>query len=288
MTDAALQSHLQPWLAARPARRACAPFLRRHDADAVQALAALELEVLGVLSDVREPSVAEAKLRWWADEMAAVSAGTARHPLTLALARTAAVARIDAAQWRQPAERALDALAATTAADDAAQWQQALAVCAPWATLEAACWHADRVDTDAAAQAAALAWLIDDLLRLPGLGERPRLPLPMQRLARHGLARDDLAADTNACRAAVREQCAVLAGRATAILDAGVAAALPLLRGFDLRLDAQALRRAARSADPLPALARRRGWPGPAAVLAAWRAARASGARAVDPVPRGH
>jgi len=279
MSDAALQSHLQPWLAARPARLASVPFLRPHDADAARALAALEQAVLGVLAGVREPSVAEAKLRWWADEMAAVPAGSARHPLTQALASHAAVGRVDAALWGRPAAAALAAITVATPVDEAAQWALALAVCAPWAALEAAWWQGPGADSGAAAQAAALAWLVDDLLRLPDLGERPRLPLPMQRLARHGLARDDLAADTPARRAAVREQCTALAARAAAIRHVS----LPLLRGFDLRLDARALRQAARRADPLPALARRRGRPGPAAVLAAWRAARAAGVRAVDP-----
>ena len=281
MSDAALQSYVQHWLAARPARLACAPFLGSHVAGTAHALAALEHEVLDVLASVREPQVADAKLRWWADEMAAVPAGTARHPLTQALAGDAAAVRIAAAQWRRPAECALAAAAATTPADDAAQWEQALAVCAPWAALEAAWWHGPGADSAVAAQAAALAWRVDDLLRLPEQRERPRLPLSMQCLARHGLARDGLATDTTARRNAVREQCAALAERAMALLHAKPA--LAPLRGFDLRLDAGSLRQAARSTDPLPALVRRRGRPGPAAVLAAWRAARAAGIRAVDP-----
>jgi len=278
MSDAALQSYIDHWIGERPARLACLPFLAPHDADAGRALATLEHEVLGVLASVREPQVAEAKLSWWADEMAAVPAGKARHPLTQALASHAAVGRVDAALWRRPAASALAAVTAATPVDDAAQWALALAVCAPWAVLEVAWWLGPDADSGVAAQVAALAWLVDDLLRLPDLGERSRLPLPMQRLARHGLARDDLAADTPARRAAVREQCAALAARAAAIRHQ--TAALPLLRGFDLRLDARALWQAARSANPLPALARRRGRPGPAALFAAWRAARASHAGA--------
>ena len=279
MSDAALQSYIDHWIGERPARLACLPFLAPQDADAGRALAALEHEVLGVLASVREPPVAEAKLRWWADEMAAVAAGTARHPLTQVLARHAAAGRVEVALWKRPGEAALAAAAAVTPVDDAAQWAQALAVCAPWATLEAAWWRGSGANSDEATQAAALAWLVGDLLRLPQRRQQQRLPLPMQRLARHALARDDLAADTPARRAAVREQCAVLAAHAAGIRWAN--AALPLLRGFDLRLDARALRRAARHADPLPALARRRaGRPGPAALLAAWQAARASRAGA--------
>lgn len=278
MSDAAVQSYIDHWIGERPARLACLPFLAPHDADAGRVLAALEHEVLGVLASVREPQVAQAKLSWWADEMAAVAAGRTRHPLTQALASHAAVGRVDAALWGRPAAAAQTAVTAATPVDDAAQWALALAVCAPWAALEAAWWLGPDADSGVAARAAALAWLVDDLLRLPDLGERSRLPLPMQRLARHGLARDDLAADTPAQRAAVSEQCAVLAARAAAIRHEG--ATLPLLRGFDLCLDARALRQAARGADPLRALARRRGRPGPAALLAAWRAARASHAGA--------
>ncbi len=278
MSDAPLHSHLQPWLAARPARLACTPFLPAEDADAACALAALEQAVLGVLAGVREPSVAEAKLRWWVDEMAAVPAGTARHPLTQVLARHAAVGRVEASLWERPAAAALAVVAAATPADDAAQWALALAVCAPWAALEAAWWQGPGADSGTTAQASALAWLVDDLLRLPDLGECPRLPLPMQRLARHAFTRDDLAADTPARRAAVREQCAALGVRAAAIRRTNTA--LPLLRGFDLRLDARALRQVARRADPLPDLARRRSQPGPFALLAAWQAARASRAGA--------
>ena len=283
MSDAPLHGQLQPWLAARPARLACTAFLPAQDADAARALAALEQAVLGVLADVREPPVAAAKLRWWVDEMAAVGAGTARHPLTQVLARHAAARQVEAALWRRPGEAALAAVAAATPVDDAAQWTQALAVCAPWAALEAACWRGPGTDSDQAAQAAALAWLVGDLLRLPQRRLEQRLPLPMQRLARHALARDDLAADTPARRAAVREQCAALGVRATAIRRAN--APLPLLRGFDLRLDARALRSAARHAEPLPALARRRSQPGPFALLAAWQAARASRAGAGRTAP---
>ena len=278
MSDAPLHSHLQPWLAARPARLACMPFLRPEDADAACALAALEQAVLGVLADVREPQVADAKLRWWVEEMAAVPAGTARHPLTQVLARHAAAGRMETALWKHPGEAALAVVAAATPVDDAAQWAQALAVCAPWAALEAAWWRSPGVDSDEAAQAAALAWLVGDLLRLPQRCREQRLPLPMQRLARHALARDDLAADTPARRAAVREQCAALAAHAAGIRREN--AALPLLRGFDLRLDARALRQVAHHADPLPALAHRHGDPGPFALLAAWQAARASRAGA--------
>ncbi len=283
MSDAPLHSHLEPWLAARPARLACMPFLRPEEADAACALAALEQAVLGVLADVREPQVAAAKLRWWVDEMAAVPAGTARHPLTQVLARHAAAGRVDTALWRRPGEAALAAVAAATPVDDAAQWAQAVAVCAPWAALEAAWSCGPGTDSDQAVQAAALAWLVGDLLRLPQRSQEQRLPLPMRRLARHALARDDLAADTPARRAAVREQCAALAVRAAGIRRAG--ALLPLLRGFDLRLDARALRRVARHADPLPALARRRRDPGPFALLAAWQAARASRAGAGRAAP---
>ena len=278
MSEASLRSHLQPWLAERPARLSCMPFLRPEDADAACALAALEQAVLGVLADVREPLVAAAKLRWWVDEMAAVPAGAARHPLTQALARHAAARRMETALWKQPGEAALAAAASVTPVDDAAQWALALAVCAPWAALEAAWWRGPGVDSDEAAQAAALAWLIGDLLRLPQRYQGLRLPLPMQRLARHALARDDLAADSPARRAVVREQCAALAAHAAGLRRAN--AALPLWRGFDLRLDARALRRVARHADPLRALARRRGDPGPFALLAAWQAARASPGRA--------
>ncbi len=278
MSDAPLHSHLQLWHAARPARLACTPFLPAEDADAACALAALEQAVLAVLADVREPTVAAAKLRWWVDEMVAVPAGTARHPLTQVLARHAAAGRVESALWKRPGEAALAVIAAATPADDAAQWAQALAVCAPWAALEAACWWGPDSDSDQAAQAAALAWLVGDLLRLPQRRLEQRLPLPMQRLARHALARDDLAADTPARRAAVREQCTALGVRAAAIRRANTA--LPLLRGFDLRLDARALRQVARRADPLPDLARCRSQPGPFALLAAWQAARASRAGA--------
>lgn len=54
--------------------------------EALGAAFAVYLEIREVLVECRDPGVAEVKLRWWEQEVEALYAGKARHPLTQALA----------------------------------------------------------------------------------------------------------------------------------------------------------------------------------------------------------
>jgi 15-cis-phytoene synthase len=54
--------------------------------DDLAAVTAWHHQVRGILSEVSDPSVARAKLRWWRDELPRTQAGEPRHPLSQALA----------------------------------------------------------------------------------------------------------------------------------------------------------------------------------------------------------
>ena len=61
-------------------------FLPRDRRRAITALYAFCREVDDVVDEVREPSVARAKLAWWREEVAKIYHGTPQHPVTRALA----------------------------------------------------------------------------------------------------------------------------------------------------------------------------------------------------------
>ncbi|HLW74324.1 MAG TPA: squalene/phytoene synthase family protein [Gammaproteobacteria bacterium] len=60
-------------------------FLKPEHRATQAALHAVYLELREVPREVRDPGVAEVKLRWWEEEIGALYAGKPRHPLTVAL-----------------------------------------------------------------------------------------------------------------------------------------------------------------------------------------------------------
>ncbi len=72
--------------AAHPDFRLALTFSPAAQRDALAASFAVYLELREVLVECRDPGVAEVKLRWWEQEIEALHAGKARHPLTQALA----------------------------------------------------------------------------------------------------------------------------------------------------------------------------------------------------------
>ena len=192
--NAVLQGFIDKWLAAQPQQRVALAFVdgRRHPGHV--ALAALEQELLSAAYGIREPQVAAAKLGWWAEELAGAPSSGGRHPLTQVLFDDERGHAIATELWLAPVLAAIAQLEQGTAADYAGQLQAAMPLHGALAALETAWWYGAAASSGRAAKVAVLNHLLHALLHLESDAERDRLPLPMARLARHGLDRAQLRA----------------------------------------------------------------------------------------------
>ena len=173
------------------------------------ALICLDHEIVHAALHIAERDVALVKLNWWAEELAALAAGAARHPLTQALGGNADLDAISPGQWGRAASAAMslrEAAPAATFQDLLARYRQ-FAEC--WAPMQQALHSA--LDADAWIVARSLALALRDLLGLHHALQQDRLPLPMDLLARHQLSRTDLAQPSAARDAILREQISFLA-----------------------------------------------------------------------------
>lgn len=265
----ALDGFVAKWSAVRPELGLAARFLAPRRDPAPLAFACLAHELGDAAFRIREAQVAGAKLHWWAEELARSTAGHARHPLTHALA---AAGTAPVALWHDAIAGALIQRDADSAGDVDRLLDGYAALYAPLARAEAALF--DGLDAQAGAEAMALSRALSELGALGDALAQGRLPLPLDVLARHGLARGDLGAASPARADAMRDLLGELARRLRSVLDARPALSLP--RVAELCADHARARRAARAADPLAALvaeARRL----PLATLwSLWRAARAA------------
>ncbi len=273
MTDVALQSHVDKWLRAHPWGHQALSFIAPSRRPSLLAMAALEQEWVDAAYGIREPEVASAKLTWWAEEVSGATASGGRHPVVRAVFADPRAQRIDPQLWVQPVLAAIEQLEAPTASDFSAQMRAAAPFHAALAALETAWWFGDDADPQRAAGMATLTHLLTALAHLdtPKAGEQ--LALPMARLARHGLDRDALGRDTQARRAAVRDQ---LHDIATSYRDTWrQPGPLSVFRGLEARIGHRVARRVPRGREPVSAVADvlgRRGRLG--ALFAAWAAAR--------------
>ena len=280
MSESALHSYLEKWLAAQPAQRLALPFVEDPAFAGHLALAALEQEWIEAAYGIREPQVAQVKLNWWAEELAGAPAGGGRHPLTQALFAAPQAGQVELADWLAPIRAAMAQLDAPTPADFAEQRVRAEAFHGAIAQLETRWWFGADADPSRAGVHAVVDHLLHVTARLDQYREHERLPLPMARLARHGLDRSALASDSPARRNAVREQLRDIAGLLRPVRDSR--APLSLFRGLQMRENGRLLRRARRAGDPLARLQSGRAKPAPASVFRAWSAAREWRRRADD------
>ncbi|MHB1284727.1 MAG: phytoene synthase [Metallibacterium scheffleri] len=272
MSSAAAASFVQQWRVARPLRDLALRFLPA-DESGLPLLLALEAELLGILHANAAPQVAGAKLAWWTEELAGFGTPAARHPLSLALATDARAVRVAVTLWPQAAVSVLHALEAPASADFAAQLQAAEALAEPFARIECAFVFGVQADCARTRRVLAVQHLGSELLQTPQRAAQGRLPLPMQSLARHALARARLDQPGAARAAALAEQCAVLAAALHGAAD--LPGPVNGLRAAEAAHDRRALLRAARAAEPLQTLLAQRQGLTPAAAFACWRAARA-------------
>lgn len=266
----ALQSYVDKWLAVQPAQRMALVFVdpARHPGHI--ALAALEQELLSAAYGIREPHVALGKLNWWAEELSGAAASGGRHPLTQVLFDDERAHAIAIGCWLAPVLAAMAQLEEGTPADFEAQLAAAGALHGALAALETAWWYGVEATPQRAARVAAINHLLHALRRLEDDAERDRLPLPMARLARYGLARHALRQRSAARDEAIEAQLADLQSgwREAARLPGP----LSVFRALESREAGRLLRRARGAGDPLAVL-QQGGQGGFGATFAAWRAA---------------
>ncbi|MEO6799297.1 MAG: squalene/phytoene synthase family protein [Rhodanobacter sp.] len=268
-----LQGFIDKWLAVQPQQRIALAFVDGQRYPGHVALAAFEQELLGAAYGIREPQVAAAKLGWWVEELAGAAASGGRHPLTQVLFDDARAHAIASELWVAPVLAAMAQLEQGTAADFPGQIQAAMPLHGALAALETVWWYGAEASPARASQVAVMNHLWNALLRLESDAERDRLPLPMSRLARHGLDRAQLRKGGAARREAVNAQLDdLLTGwKASRTLPGP----LSVFRALESRHDCNLARRAFGSANALTALQAGQSHTGLSTTLIAWQAARA-------------
>ena len=271
--SAKLQSFIDKWLAVQPQQRVALAFVDGRQYPGHIALAALEHELLGAAYGIREPQVAVAKLNWWAEELSGAATSGGRHPLTQVIFDDERAHAIAGERWLAPVLAAMTQLEQGTAADFAAQLSAAEPLHGALAALETAWWFGRDASAERASRVAVLNHLLYALLRLEADAERDRLPLPMSRLARHGLSRAQLRASSDARQQAVKAQLddLLVGWRESARLPGP----LSVFRALELRHGSRLTQNATRVPDSLAALQSGQPRSGLATTLQAWSAARA-------------
>jgi phytoene synthase len=269
-----LASFEAKWSEARPEFALAQRFVQ-DDREAKLAFACLVFEIEHAAFGIREAQPAAIKLQWWAEELMRAGKGEARHPLTQALGARIAASVVPPVLWQQAIVAALAQRDPEPAADTAA-WLDAYApLYAPFGTIESTLFGAN---ADATASALALMRALRETAALPIALRDGKLPLPLDRLARHRLSRGDLSNASPERAGALREQIRDLAERLRALLARDALAAHPLgvVRAAMAAADATRALAASKAAEPLAALDEALGRLLIPAVWSAWRAARRS------------
>lgn len=247
--SAGLAAFEKKWICAHPELGMALDFVEPDRRRVRSAFACLigELEYLAFSILDAEPAMA--KLQWWAEEFARIASGDVRHPLSRALARDPAIARMPQARWHAVVVGALAQRDPLPGADIAALLRGYDALYRPLAEIEAellaSAPGAARMP-QSIARVRVRARALRDTAALADALRSGRLPLPLDLLARHRLARGDLTTRSPQQIAAVREWLGMLAGEegdGCEPLTAAIASA-----------DRWRARLAALAADPLSAL----------------------------------
>ena len=277
MTDVAVDTPLTSfqtkWAAAHPEFELGLKFVAERERRAQSAFACLVFELEHVAFAIREAEPATIKLQWWAEEFARAGKGDARHPLTQALAAHSRYAAVPLAHWYEVVAGALAQRDPVPAADRAALLEGHAALYRPLAVIEAALFPA--LDAAPAVSVRSLARALRDTAALGDALRDGRLPLPLDLLAKHRLARGDLARTSPPQVAMLREWLLALAS------DFSAAAAAAHARGCALHAAAASAdhwraRMAGRAVDPLVTLNASFALLPLRATWAAWRAGQRS------------
>jgi len=268
--DAPLASFVAKWTAAHPELALALTFVPAASRAARSAFACIGFELEHAAYGIREAQPAALKLQWWAEEFARARSGEARHPLTRALAGDAHFADVALDQWHAAIIGAHAQRDPEPAPDTAALLRGYETLQAPLARIESTLFGP--FDATVLARIRAVSRALRETATLGDALRDGRLPLPLDLLARHRLARGDLAHDTPARRDALRDGLRALRTSTDALAwhDAGVPAAA------SASADRWRLARAAVANDPAEALPSLLGRLPLRTTLACWRAARRS------------
>ncbi len=268
MSADALASFEAKWSLARPELPLALRFEPASTRPVISAFACLSNEIAHAAFHIAEPEVATTKLHWWAEELSGLTAGKTRHPLTRVLIDFAPMREMPVSAWTSIINGALaqrDARSSSTLSDLLEAYRRFEA---PVAEIQARLYP--RFDVDASVQAAALSRAFHETIGMIELLARDRLPLPLDLLARHQLARGDLTQPSAQRTEALRDHFSVLEKGFVAINQGGLSA----LGAISLRADQRRSRCAAKSSDPLAESARNLDRLPFSSAWTGWRAAR--------------
>jgi phytoene synthase len=271
----AFASFEEKWLAANPEQATVALFQSSDLRLRAAAFGCLIHELEQAAFGLREAHIAEVKIQWWRQELAAAASGAPRHPVSAVLFADPQAAKVGAAHWNELADGALAMLHVGAASDLRSLLSSLSALYTPVAQIEAALFDAPAVQVSAAATLWAISHL---LLALRHLGDVPeRLPVPLDLLARHELTRAALAEPSPKRSELVRDFLGSLAhASGAALADVPSALVARRVRG---RLDLDLMKLAQRADEPLRELMKQPGDARWKALWWSWREARAAATR---------
>lgn len=246
---AAFASFEQKWLEANPEQATVAVFLAPTERRRAAAFGCFVHELEQAAFGLREGQVAAVKLNWWLQELGAAAAGTSRHPIARELFDDPRARAVDHSLWSDLIDGALAQLdmGAASTLDEAIA---ALAVFyRTVASLEAALAAGDATQIETNARL----WISSHMLRSVALHPEHERTLPLDLLARHGLARSRLAEPGPERAAALRDFLGLLHAEVDGALAQAAGASLG--RRVRARLDRELMAKARDAADPAIILA---------------------------------
>jgi len=264
--NAPLASFEAKWAQAVPELGVALSFLAPATRAAHGAFVCLVHELEYAAFGIRDAEPATLKLQWWAEEFARAAKGEARHPLTQAIAAGTSFARAPLATWYAAIGGALAQRDAEPAANAGALFAAFEVLHEPLAQIEAQLFAP--LDAPALARARALARAVRETAALADALRDGRLPLPLDLLARHRLARGELTQASPAQIATLREWLGVLRDANIALGASRIGAPAAATRSSDRWRLAKAMR----ADDPLAALPSLLARMPLRASFAAWRA----------------
>lgn len=267
--DGVLASFLGKWAQTAPELEVALAFTPPSLRAAQGAFACLVHELEYAAFGIAEPQPALFKLQWWTEELAAAGRGEASHPLTQALAAAVPVARIAPESWQTVCAAAFSLREAAPAGDGESLLAEFATLYQPLAQIQTQLFAP--LEVAALSRARSLARVVRECANLGAALAAGRLPLPLDLLARHRLARGDLAQPGAASSALMRDWLGALRVHAAAIDPRG----LDPISAATLSADRWRLGHAQAAEEPLQALCDRLARVPLRATLAAWRARRA-------------
>lgn len=276
--DSAFASFERKWLNEFPENAMVAVFLPAAQRQRANAFGTLIHELTQTAFYRSDPQIALTKLAWWRQELIDARAGSARHPITLVLFADTLIQASDPSLWPALVDAALEQVDLRSGTDVA----QLLEQFRPWhacvARADAAVFSLQATACDDDASLWVISYLLRDLAGIPARADAGQLQhavLPLDLLARHGIARADLSNPGTARTAFVRDYLATLLKELDGCREQLRPRSLP--RRVRTMLDRKLILQARRASDPLAWLAAHQ-LPGPGRSLwVAWREARHSG-----------